>query len=230
MKEVTNVGIICTTYGDKIMMKWNNQSYRKTIPIIKKSCNTGIMWSNPSYDEYKQFESTLQQRCFSIIPDNANYKLKINDTNSDNDSCNDDDDHEATILENDKDYAYEIQHTSLKHENELLAYHERLGHIPFKYIQTASLDGLIPRRLAKCNIPICPSCIYGKLSRKPWKTSKIVKTISSTKVPGEFISVDQMESSIPGLIAQMEGIPTIKRYKVVTVFVDHATDLIFVYM
>jgi hypothetical protein len=60
--------------------------------------------------------------------------------------------------------------------------------------------------------------------------AKIVKLISSTKAPGEFVSVDQMESSIPGHKAQMKGIPTRERYKVMTVFVDHATDFIFVYM
>jgi hypothetical protein len=173
MKEVTNEGTICTTYGDKIILQWNNKLFTKTITIIKTSCNTGIMWSNPSYDEYKQFESSLQQRCLSIIPNSDNNKSQLNDIENDNDSCDDDDNHEARILDNDNEHAYEIQHTSMKHENELLTYQEPLGHIPFKYIQQASLKGLLPKRLSKCNIPICPSCLYGKLSRKPWRTSKI---------------------------------------------------------
>eukprot|EP00977_Amphora_coffeiformis_P029403 scaffold40460_cov550-Amphora_coffeaeformis.AAC.1 len=47
--------------------------------------------------------------------------------------------------------------------------------------------------------------------------------------PGEVVSVDQMKSSVPGLIAQMAGIPTKQRYTVATVFVDHATDFSYVH-
>ena len=40
----------------------------------------------------------------------------------------------------------------------------------------------------------------------------------------EVASVDQLESNLAGLIAQMAGCPTHQRHKVVTVFVDHVTD------
>ena len=48
--------------------------------------------------------------------------------------------------------------------------------------------------------------------------------------PGQCVSVDQMESPVPGLIAQLKGIPTRDRYKAATVFVDHYSCLSFVHL
>jgi len=39
-----------------------------------------------------------------------------------------------------------------------------------------------------------------------------------------------MESTTPGLIAQLKGIPTTQRYKYVTVFVDHFTRYTFIHL
>jgi hypothetical protein len=47
--------------------------------------------------------------------------------------------------------------------------------------------------------------------------------------PGEIVSVDQLESSIPGFIGQMTGRLTNQRIVVSTIFVDHASDLSYVY-
>ena len=47
--------------------------------------------------------------------------------------------------------------------------------------------------------------------------------------PGEVVSVDQLESNVAGLIAEMAGCPTVQCHKVVAVFVDHATGFSFVY-
>ena len=44
------------------------------------------------------------------------------------------------------------------------------------------------------------------------------------------MSVDQLVSPTPGLVAQMTGILTTKRYKYVTVFVDQASKLGYVYL
>ena len=43
------------------------------------------------------------------------------------------------------------------------------------------------------------------------------------------MSVDQLVSNTAGLVAQMAGRPTHSRYKVVTVFVDHATGFSYVH-
>eukprot|EP00957_Ditylum_brightwellii_P179142 13648273-Ditylum_brightwellii.AAC.1 len=48
--------------------------------------------------------------------------------------------------------------------------------------------------------------------------------------PGQVISVDQLESTTPGFVAQLKGILTTKRYKAVTVFIDHFSDATFIYV
>jgi hypothetical protein len=90
--------------------------------------------------------------------------------------------------------------------------------------------GMIPKRLSNVLFPLCPSCMYVKLSRKPWRNKKDYRPISDTKIPGHFVSVDQLESTTPGLITQIKGIPTSKRYHYATIFVDHATDYAYVHL
>jgi hypothetical protein len=48
--------------------------------------------------------------------------------------------------------------------------------------------------------------------------------------PGDCVSVDQLISSTPGLIAQLKGWITKQRYTAVTIFVDHYSRLSFVYL
>ena len=48
--------------------------------------------------------------------------------------------------------------------------------------------------------------------------------------PGQVVSVDQMVSQTPGLVAQMTGKLTTQRYKYVTVYVDQGSQLGYVYL
>ena len=48
--------------------------------------------------------------------------------------------------------------------------------------------------------------------------------------PGEVVSVDQMVSPMPGLIAQITGKITNKRYKYATIFVDQTSHFGYVYL
>ncbi len=48
--------------------------------------------------------------------------------------------------------------------------------------------------------------------------------------PDQCVSVDQLSSPTPGLIAQVKGNLTRDRYRVATVFVDHFSDLTYVHM
>ena len=72
---------------------------------------------------------------------------------------------------------------------------------------------LLPQALARCKIPQCAACLYVKATR-----------------PGDCISVDQLESSVSGLIAQLRGFLTKKRYKCATIFVDHYSRLSYIYL
>lgn len=67
--------------------------------------------------------------------------------------------------------------------------------------------------------------LFAKASRRKWRDKKRKDYDEETVVnaPGNCISVDQLVPPTPGLVAQMTGILTTKRYKYATVFVDRAT-------
>ena len=99
-------------------------------------------------------------------------------------------------------------------EAELLMAHHRFQHISFSKLQEMAHQGILPRRLAQCKIPSCFACLYGKATKRAWR-SKQGKQRQGNKTlkPIEVISVDQMVSPVPGLIAQMVGFLTKQRYK-----------------
>ena len=65
--------------------------------------------------------------------------------------------------------------------------------------------------------------MYVKYTIKPWrgrsrKTPHKPRQVTNTS---QIVSMDQLASPTPGLVAQMTGILTTKGYKYATVFVDH---------
>jgi hypothetical protein len=123
------------------------------------------------------------------------------------------------------------QSISLSQQAKLYLIHVRASHIPFQRIKEWANQGLIPRTLANCEPPLCAACTYGKQSRKPWRTKALARGIAHRKSlqPGDVISVDQLYSTTPGFIAQLRGWLTRSRYKVATIFVDHASDLGYIH-
>jgi hypothetical protein len=114
---------------------------------------------------------------------------------------------------------------------DLLQWHHRLNHIMIHKVQTMAKWGLLPKQLSACEIPVCTSCMFGKAIQKPWWT-KPTKAINPKTVtaPGQCVSVDQMESTTPGFIAQLRRRPTMARYKVATLFVDQFSGLGYVHL
>ena len=109
--------------------------------------------------------------------------------------------------------------------------HHRFQHISFSKLQGMACQGILPRRLAHCKISSCSACLYGKATKRAWR-SKFGKQKQEKKTlkPGEVISVDQMVSPVPGLIAQMVGFLMRQRYKYATVFVDQASRMGSLYL
>ncbi len=60
----------------------------------------------------------------------------------------------------------------------------------------------IPSRLANCRIPKCQSCLYGRATKRPWRTKGQAGTIQPVTSPGQCVSVDQLESPVTGFIGQ----------------------------
>ena len=94
-------------------------------------------------------------------------------------------------------------------------------------------QGQAPKHFLTTKLPVCKACIYGKMTRQPWRVKGQTSNINNfrrAKSPGETVSVDQLESPEPGFIAQLKGKLTTQCYKVATVFVDHYSSLGFLYL
>ena len=121
---------------------------------------------------------------------------------------------------------------NLDAQAELLRWHYRLNHASWLRLKILALLGVIPRRLATVRPPPCAGCNFASLTKTPWRTKAPpnANKIPAVSAPGDCVSVDQLESPVPGLIAQLRGFLTRRRYNCATVFVDQFSDLSFVHL
>ena len=108
---------------------------------------------------------------------------------------------------------------------ELLQLHHKFGHCSFRKLQMMAQQGVPPKHLTKCHVPICTACFCGKQTKCQWRHRHADNWADACKPskPGEVVSVDQMISPTGGLIAQMSGNLTEARHKVAAVFVDQCS-------
>jgi hypothetical protein len=113
---------------------------------------------------------------------------------------------------------------------ELMRWHYRLGHLTFAKLKELTLNGEIPKKLAKITPPKCAGCLFGAMTKIPWrgKETKASHEVFIATKPGECVSVDQMASTEVGFFAQMKGKLTKKRFRCATIFIDHYSRLRFV--
>ena len=113
---------------------------------------------------------------------------------------------------------------------EYLDMHNKFQHISFKRLREMSKQGIIPRKYKDLPFPTCYACLYAKATRKRTreKGNQIKQDVANT--PGAMVSVDQLISPTPGLIAQMTGILATKRYTCATIFVDQFSRLGYVHL
>jgi len=248
----------CTSTGtstthDKVVMYWQDRrrrTYTKTIPLDPNT-NVATFDLAPSFTKYEAFCAEAG------IDDNQDVREPLAfDTNmvrGDGDSDDDNDPaventpsetlaapHEFDLnmtgtpdtqspvhIEDDEE---DCQHTNIA--SEFLRYHLRFGHCSPRKIQAMAKQGLLPRRLATCPIPICSACQFGKASKRQWRTKTAANAASpaAATLPGQVVSVDQLISRTPGLIAQLAGTLTHARYTCATVFVDHYSSLGYVHL
>jgi hypothetical protein len=83
---------------------------------------------------------------------------------------------------------------------ELLRWHYRLGHISFTRLRILALLGTIPRKLIHAKTPKCAGCMYGAMTKQPWRTKaqQNKSKIKSVTRPGDCVLIDQLESLTPG--------------------------------
>jgi hypothetical protein len=54
-------------------------------------------------------------------------------------------------------------------QTELMRWHYCLGHLPFSRLKQLALNGEIPKKLAKVKPPKCAGCLFGAITKIPWR-------------------------------------------------------------
>jgi hypothetical protein len=209
------------------------KDFTKTIPL-DPSTNVATCRTAPGYDRFIAF--CAEVGC-DITSEITGMLAHLTGNNGDPEDPSDQQAYEEHGLRGGKDKTPVIDEADLNDkrgalEDELLGYHLRFGHAPFKKLQIMAREGVIPQRLAKCRHPICAACMFGKATKRPWRQKTPVnreEAYHPTR-PGEIVSVDQLKSPTPGLIAQITGALTTKRYEYATVFVDNYSGYSFVFL
>jgi GAG-pre-integrase domain len=203
---------------------WNQRKNKKTINIDQSKSNVAVMWNVDGNKSYSKLANMVQRVAMDAtihgfdqdtIEDNADTTRPYNDSgNWDRISSVTNTGNQAVQIS-----GQEVYHTHDNHSHELLEWHIRLGHMSMKRLQALAATGVLPKVLSKCKIPICAGCLHGKMTGKPWRHKGVVRHIAKdVTAPGDCVSVDQMVSSIPGLVGRIKGVP---------VFVDHMSDFTF---
>ena len=110
-----------------------------------------------------------------------------------------------------------------------MRWHYRTGHLPFAKLKQLALNEEIPKYLAKVVPPFCAACTYGAMHRIRQNASNRSKIFKANR-PGECVSVDQLESSQVGFLAQNKGRLTRDRYNAATVFIDHYSRVRYIHL
>jgi hypothetical protein len=246
-------GTWCATYHDHVVLHWKQQQYKRTIQLDKHGTNVATIRTAPGYTAYQSFctKAELQE-------DDTNALCYDSNLISDSEDEREVEEPESETKETPEFYVRdsplvtdfrgtetmssdtlpvviddEEDQVPSNRSAEFLQWHHRLGHLSPKKMQLMARQGLLPKFLADCRVPLCTSCMYGKATRRRWRNKGFNNSAETSKVitqPGECVSIDQLESTTPGLIGQLRGTPTKARYQVATIFVDHATRFGYVHL
>jgi len=111
----------------------------------------------------------------------------------------------------------------------LLRWHNCLSHMSFSKLQELARQGRLPKQIATCEHPICSSCQMGKAHRRPVTHISKMRPIDAEDLqPGDRVSVDQIESSTPGMVDTYSGKPTSARYHAASLYTDHASPYMYI--
>jgi hypothetical protein len=218
----------CETYHNEVRLLWNGGQRKKTAKLSKLTGNVATIYTAPGFQAYHSFmeeaglkepvdlvvfnqnlvsddeasedeEETRQSSWESMNVEEVELLLKQDRQTSQQYEFNLDGPEGTetvrtpTIIEDEED-SPKLESVAAK----LLKKHHCLNHLSMAKMQVMAKQGILPKRWAKCDIPICTSCLYGKATRRPWQTkpkkdSQESKLRTATE-PGQCISVDQLES------------------------------------
>jgi hypothetical protein len=189
-------GTSCTTYYNRVVLQWNQRKTVKTLHIDSNRNNVATMWTVGSLRSYNKTMKLANMT--QVVMDS-----EIIEKNGDTEDVEDENSPEYTECDIDKFENFQHlgneqvvirgttsrSHDSRSSEDELMQWHVRFGHMPMSRIQSLAKEGVLPRRLSSCKIPVCPGCMYGKLTRQPWRVRGETSHIAEkAQLAGDCIS------------------------------------------
>ena len=79
--------------------------------------------------------------------------------------------------------------SAVDNQAKLMRWHYRLGHASFSALKQMAKNGEIPKKLAKVHPPKCAGCLFGLMTKIPWrgKESKTSYEVFVATKPGECV-------------------------------------------
>ena len=215
----------CSTSTDAISLQWTGESSNmanKYVPLNKS--NISICFTASGYKQFRAFATLCGMPATFISDDEADEPIQspadVHITITPSKTPMDQPQGSASkgvttdftvnptiIPPDDQD-----EHLLKSDQAALMRLHEQLGHCSFAQLNQMAEQGIIPRKFAKVPPPKCPSCLYRKAHREPWRTHKVDPKIKPTTVPGVVVSIDQLESPVLGFVPIAKGQPNVRKY------------------
>jgi hypothetical protein len=230
--------LLSPQHVDKSLRDTSNNNHRLKKSTDSKGSVIQLTKGDNKYEKTVYHNARTNTPVFTSAPDNVifnNYCMECEEETKSN---------ELEVTVSSSEFIERSNNTSIKvitngndqivastDEGELMRWHYRLGHLSWHKLKLLALFNIIRRRLATLHEPRCPCCIAAQMSKIPTRTkgTNAVRNIQVADHPGQYVSVDQMECSTPGFVAQLKGRLTRKRYRVTTVYIDHQSDLTFTF-
>ena len=232
----------CITDPSSVRLKWDQDKKTKTVPLDPDT-NVAILWSAGSLN-LQAFNNVISDDEFDT--DGGDDSDDSDDSSIDSEGANDSPLNTEAIPQGPRPVTFDqgsnlpnvIPDDTYEVEEEesllqlYLQWHHRLNHLAFSKMKLLINAGLLPKKLQQVRPPRCAACLIGRATRRPWRTKAKHRQqqVPAVRAAGDCVSVDQLESTTPGLIAQLRGFITKRRYHFSTVFVDHHSKLGFVYL
>jgi len=166
------------TYDDCIELWWGQRQYKRTVPLDPNETNVGTINTAPGYTRYHafvaqaglpegdEFDEELTYEPNEVTDDESDWQSNDAD-GSDEQEDQVDNRNEPIGVEFDLDGPKQATEGDANDEsdakqisasNEFLRWHHRLGHASPNKIRIMAREGILPKRLARCDIPICGRC------------------------------------------------------------------------
>ena len=170
-----------------MILVWDQGQSRKTIPIDQAGSNIATMWTAPNFTSYAAFLSKADIQDlheYDKAPNEGQNKAVIPDDKVDEESAIIHQQQENQEPSEASSHAFDLEKdlpqnapTSISQIEQLqqtqtpaaefLKWHHKLNHMSLRRMVHLSRLGILPGKFAKCSLPVCPSCMFGKATGRP---------------------------------------------------------------